>query len=223
MDPVDELRVALESGDPAVRKGAVLALRDCRDPRGVEALVAALDDGDESVRAWAEAGIRGLTMSLAEIGGATAREPLEALLRHPDEARRELAAEGLYNLLDPATVPAWIGALKDASYSVRYKAARALAQLPDSTAVEGLEEAANDPDDLVREAVAEALDHLRRPAAEWRHRLVCKSCGTIQRWNLPSGHYCPECGGGLFSGALVGDRRAGERVPESILDEVKNR
>lgn len=89
----EPLMAALEDGDPAVRKQAVIALGDRRDQRATREIIRSLKDGDDDVRLEA-------VVALGKIGDARAVEPLIEKLKSYDYFYvRKKAAYTLYVFL----------------------------------------------------------------------------------------------------------------------------
>ncbi|MGE5237197.1 MAG: HEAT repeat domain-containing protein [Chloroflexota bacterium] len=122
----------------------------------VESLIAALNDGSESVRgcaAWA----------LGKIGDDRAVEPLIAALRGGSELMREHAASALGKIGDDRAVEPLIAALEDSNEFVRGNAASALGRLHDDRALQPLSDLLQDKSLFVQEKATVALYRLRSP------------------------------------------------------------
>jgi HEAT repeat protein len=109
---------AAKDADAAVRREAILTIRDLDDPRVTEVLIQALNDSDKAVRIWAAGGLRNKH-------DRRATEPLLAALKERDpEIRREVArALGGYGL---RAIEPLLATLKDKDSYVRYAAAESL-------------------------------------------------------------------------------------------------
>ena len=130
--------------------------------------VKALQDSDEIVR---EASIGILAMGPAykspynaeetvpALSDPSVVEPLIAVLENKKDVpkMRRLAVIALRKTADPRAVPPLIAALKDPKAEVRLEAAKALGQIEDARAVEGLQNARKDEDEVVRTAALIAL------------------------------------------------------------------
>src|SRR5262249_44787746 len=115
---------------------AAIALASLSQP-AIEPLIAALNNGDPSVRrnaAWAIGEIRG---GLAT-NRAAAVEPLIATLSDVDLWVRMAAAFSLGEMRSSEATESLIAALGDAEWMVRRMAARALGEMKASAAVESL-------------------------------------------------------------------------------------
>jgi HEAT repeat protein len=172
---VEPLVSTLKDNDRLVRKAAARALGQIGDARAIEPLTAALKDGDRLVREAAAEALDNLDWKpgkdrtgatywivkrqwdrCAEIG-APAAESLIAALKDEDNDVREASAVTLLEIGAPA-VKALIVALKDES--VHVTVAEVLSGIGDTRAVEPLIAALRDDDWAMREAAAEALEHL---------------------------------------------------------------
>jgi HEAT repeat protein len=181
---VEPLIAALGDERSDVRQAAAEALGEIKDPRAVEPLIAALKDAEWRVRAAA-------AYALGEIKDPRAVEPLIAALKDAEWRVREAAAQALDHLgwepaqdeiagwywiakrdwdkcvaLGALTVEPLIAALKDAGWSVRADAAKALGKIGDPRVVEPLIAALKDKDEYVRKAADEALVKIGAPAVE---------------------------------------------------------
>ena len=181
---VEPLIAALGDERSDVRQAAAEALGKIKDPRAVEPLIAALGDERSDMRQAA-------AKALGAIGDARAMEPLIAALKDAEWRVREAAAQALDHLgwepaqdeiagwywiakrdwdkcvaLGALTVEPLIAALKDAGWSVRADAAKALGKIGDPRVVEPLIAALKDKDEYVRKAADEALVKIGAPAVE---------------------------------------------------------
>ncbi len=160
--------------DPAIRRDAALALAELLEPLAADAkapfaksLVAALDDTDYPVTSAA-------IQALAAVG-YPAILTLISSLRAPEERIREGSARALGRIGSEITEPAYlrlpidplVGALKDASLTVRRAAAWALGRvgprldsIQRSLPVENLILALRDPAPEVREMAAASLGRM---------------------------------------------------------------
>jgi HEAT repeat protein len=140
---------ALEDVDDATREEAAKALAELGDPTTLETLLDAIEDDYWSVRAqvgWA----------LAKISGNKA---IEGLIRLFNDTMMEVQSEAVKAVTSMGTsvVPSLIPCLKDERWRVREQAAKALGNLKDPQAVQGLIIACRDRDGAVKSAAAEAL------------------------------------------------------------------
>ena len=181
---VEPLIAALGDERSDVRQAAAEALGKIKDPRAVEPLIAALGDERSDMRQAA-------AKALGAIGDARTMEPLIAALKDAEWRVREAAAQALDHLgwepaqdeiagwywiakrdwdkcvaLGALTVEPLIAALKDAGWSVRADAAKALGKIGDPRVVEPLIAALKDKDEYVRKAADEALVKIGAPAVE---------------------------------------------------------
>ena len=159
---VDPIIGALEDDDQGVRYRAVEALGQIKNVTAVDPLIEVLrNDEDRDVRlkaAWA----------LGEIDDARAVDPLSyASVKDADGYVREEAYKVLQkntvggNKVDARSVDPIIGALEDDDQGVRYRAAEALGQIKNVTAVDPLIEVlGNDEDRDVRLKSAWALGEI---------------------------------------------------------------
>jgi hypothetical protein len=140
----------LKSPDPDARVAAVKAIVQSRDPKGVPALVEALNDRDANVR-------RAAAQGLGDLDAKRAVEPLAARLKDESRDVRSEAAAALGRIGDAAAVDALIAALRDADWRVRRAAAEALGLIKDPRAVRPLTAATADVEGTVRRAAKAAL------------------------------------------------------------------
>ncbi len=151
-----------------VRAWVVYGLARSEVPAAYNRAVEAVQDSDEVVR---EASVGILALGTAykspfndeetvpALSDPSVVEPLIAVLENKkDEPRmRRLAVIALRKTGDPRVVPPLIAALKDPRAEVRLEAAKALGQIEDARAVEGLQEARGDEHGAVRTAALLAL------------------------------------------------------------------
>lgn len=155
-----------------------------KSKRVVLALVAALKDGDPTVRAAAAEALgrlgdasaagdlaaalrdseptvqREATFALAELEDPRAVEPLIAATRLADAEVREKAADALGNLEDPRAIPALERLLSDQNTQVRKSAINALSQFELTAAPEALLAALRDQNAEVRHEAAHTVGHI---------------------------------------------------------------
>lgn len=137
----------LRGGVPEAQRNAATALAKA-GAAAVNPLIAALQDQDERVRfhaAWA----------LKEIG-KPAVQALGAVLAGDHAAARYPAAYALADSREKSLLPAWLTAVGDADFRVRYYAVRALSALDDPRVGVAIEGALADETPLVRQAAAGA-------------------------------------------------------------------
>jgi HEAT repeat protein len=183
---VGPLVLALEDSDAEVRTMAANALGQLCDGQALEPLILALKDPDREVRAMAAEALgllhdkRALapllaalrdkewevqdraTKALGELGDVRAVDPLVGVLQDPDLSAR--AARSLGKLKDKRATSALIKELQYGGHGGhRAAAAWALGELGDRRGVEPLVSALKDPERLVREEAAKALEKLRTP------------------------------------------------------------
>jgi HEAT repeat protein/beta-lactamase regulating signal transducer with metallopeptidase domain len=120
------------------------------DPKTVDALVAALKDGDPGVRTAA-------AESLGRIGDPRAVEPLGNLVSDQNLEVKRAAVEALGQLEDPRAIPALTRAAKDSNPAVRREAAEALLSVDEAAAIEPLLGLLSDSDPKVRVMALEGL------------------------------------------------------------------
>lgn len=125
------------------------------DPQATAAdLVGSLDSGDSAERRAAVEDLRLL--------GADAAPALIGALQSPTPAVRETAAGLLGGIPSPAVTDALIDSLNDSDSEVRWSIVTALEEIGDPSALAPIEALSNDPDDDVRDAVADAVAALKR-------------------------------------------------------------
>ena len=123
---VERLIEALNNSDPRVREAAAIALGKSNDKAAVPALMNALSDKRENVRWFA-------VESLRKLGATQAVPQLCELLLGDESARvREIAANALGELGQPAAVTSLRKALQDKNERVRMRAVAALQSLADA-------------------------------------------------------------------------------------------
>jgi len=140
---------SLEDVDDATREEAAKALAELGDPTTLEPLLGAIEDDYWAVRSqvgWA----------LAKIGGNKA---IEGLIRLFNDTMMEVQSETVnaVSSMGTSVVPSLIPCLKDERWRVREQAAKALGNLKDPQAVQGLVIACRDRDGAVKSSAAEAL------------------------------------------------------------------
>jgi cyclophilin family peptidyl-prolyl cis-trans isomerase/HEAT repeat protein len=156
----------LADPDTAVRRRAALAVGRLQDTAGTALLLPLLLDANAAVR-------REAVFALGQIGlahpagpgrPAPARPALERLAGEGDPVSAELALEALGKLGDRAATPLVVSLLRaGAAPLLRGGAAAALWRLADSTALDPLLQALDDPDAGVRWRALYALEKLVSP------------------------------------------------------------
>ena len=155
----------LADSDAALRRRAALAVGRLQDSAGTSLLLPLLDDPNVEVR-------REAVFALGQIGlahpagagpPAAGRAALERLAGEGDAPTVELALEALGKLGDKAATPRVASCLGHADPRVREAAAVALWRLADSTALNPLLQALEDPEASVRWRVIYALERITAP------------------------------------------------------------
>ena len=142
------------------RHGAVIALGHIANSRALPALISALEDDSEYVRAEA-------ARAIARIGDDSAVPTLIYVLeRDEDQIVRREAAGALRSLAvqTPDVAEAFRTALGDSSWEVRAEAARGLGRIDDPASVETLIAALTDDSYTVMTSAVHALANLRELA-----------------------------------------------------------
>jgi HEAT repeat protein len=121
----------LVSDDPAVRSAAAVRLGQAQSKEAVDALIASLDDPEETVRV-------NVIRALSDIGDPKAIPGIVACVADRQSAVRMAACQALGVLKDPRGLPALEKALSDQDESVRIVAARSAGQLPGPESLEVL-------------------------------------------------------------------------------------
>jgi HEAT repeat protein len=142
----------LSDPDSYARKIAARALEDLADPSAVAPLGrAVVEDEDYRVREWA-------ADALAAIGTEDAVSALLRALEDPVKEVRLAAVKGIVKRQPEAAVDTFVSmVLEDPEWEIRVQAAAALGMTGREDVIPALEEAANDPNEFVRAAVASAL------------------------------------------------------------------
>ncbi len=153
-----QLIIDLSDSVPETRGTAAYQLGERRDPRAVEALIAALNDPYMKDSEYGPAAVA--AAALGKIGDRRAVGPLIAALQGTAGGLRKSASRALAGLKDPRAVDPLIAALRDSSVDVRASAAAALGELQDLRAVEPLIAALKDSSANVVEFAAGALGKL---------------------------------------------------------------
>lgn len=131
---VEPLIEALKSKNPVVRRGAIVALGEIKDPMAAEPLVEALKDEDQIVRS-------GAPWVLSLIKDKRAVEPLIAALRDQDRTVRRNAEIAL-TIIEPdwvrgeaarRQIPEFVSALKLSDSFARWKAADVLIKIGEAS------------------------------------------------------------------------------------------
>jgi HEAT repeat protein len=121
---VDGLISALKDTDATVRREAVAALAELKNPRAAGPIAVLLTDSDAAVRATA-------ANALAELDDATAIDPLMAALSDKSPSVRRAVVNALGELHATKALDALTRALKDEDVAVRRAAASAIAEIGD--------------------------------------------------------------------------------------------
>ena len=150
---VEPLIAALKDENKYVSQAAAKALGKIKDPRPVEPLIAALKDQ----YSWARAAA---AEALGRLGWEPAQDEMAGWYWMAKRDWDKCVALGAL------TVEPLIAALKDAGWSVRADAAKALGKIGDPRVVEPLIAALKDKDEYVRKAADEALVKIGAPAVE---------------------------------------------------------
>lgn len=142
----------LSDSDSYARKIAARALEDLADPSAVAALGrVVIEDEDYRVREWA-------AQALTAIGTGDAVVELTRALDDPVKEVRLAAVRGIVKRQPEAAVDTFVSmVLEDPEWEIRVQAAAALGMIGREDVIPALEEAANDPNEFVRAAVAGAL------------------------------------------------------------------
>lgn len=140
-----------------VRCEAALALGALRSGEATLPLMELLEESSEALENAA-------TTALGQIGDERAIKALVAMLKHPVDATKRLAAEAIAKL-GPNSIK-WIAELmKRSSFDTRIAAAYALGQFQDERAFRALERSMGDTDSAVRREVAASLGNQSRACA----------------------------------------------------------
>ncbi len=171
---VDGVKTAVADPDKTVRDAAVAALAGIGTTEAASALVDGLGRADRSLQAaiesaltsfdWTPVGSAARVVHAALHGrfdeaashGASAVEPLVALLANREPSMRRGALEALGRLADSRTAPAIGAALRDSDAAVRHAAANALAALGPAAA-DTIVEALGDRATTARASAEQAL------------------------------------------------------------------
>jgi HEAT repeat protein len=151
---------ALNNSSSYVSSQAAEALRQIRNPQGVDAFISTYNDEEGKVRDYT-------AEPLGQIGSPQAVDTLISTLNDSDSGSdlRGHAAFALGQIGDSQAVDALISALNDSDSDLRWYATFALGQIGGSQAVDALISALNDLDSNVRWLAAFALGQLGSPQA----------------------------------------------------------
>ncbi|HDH51191.1 MAG TPA: HEAT repeat domain-containing protein, partial [Nitrospirae bacterium] len=130
LDPVLKLIQNLQSEKFGIRRRAVWALGESKDPRAIGPLLEILKDENRSVKVNA-------IYALGRMGVLAVERLIEAL-KDEDRVIRTTVAKVFGKMRDPEAVESLIAALEDENPYVRLNAATALGSIKDSRAVEPL-------------------------------------------------------------------------------------
>ncbi len=164
----------LQSPDFRKQQEAAVSLADSADPRAVDALIVALKDKNENVRASAAGALGRIMQANASRGIRDLRviEALIAALKDQNFEVRGSAVSALGYTKDPRVVEPLITALKDENERVRMSAAWTLGVIGDPRAVEPLIAALALPTEGhawftgLRQALTTALARIGAPSVE---------------------------------------------------------
>ncbi len=156
---VARLSGQLNSSDEEERRSAVLTLAALEHAAARNALISALADKSERVRAAAVTGLG----RFEDAGLATIVAPL--VTKDKSAFVRKSAAYALGRMRSPAGTAALVAALRDKEIEVRGAAAVALGEYPDAQAIEPLTAALADKSEFVRAQSARSLGANTRAAA----------------------------------------------------------
>lgn len=181
---VPDLIVALDDSDWSVRCAAVTALGKLGDSRSVSHLLNKLDDSEDIIKrsaitALAEIGARDAVSSILPLihDESLQLEVLEAVKKlgipelddffaffgRCNTRLKGLLVDTMGRLKDPGVMDCLIKVLEDEFFTVRCRAARALAELGDVKAIPALHKSQkDDPSEEVRREAALALKRLNR-------------------------------------------------------------
>jgi HEAT repeat protein/beta-lactamase regulating signal transducer with metallopeptidase domain len=196
---VAALSEALKDSDADVRKAAIQALVQLRDPSTFDAMVVALKDKDDDVRQQA-------AFSLGQFRDKRAVAALTGVLNDTNAEVRQQAVFALGQLRDISTLDALSAALKDADAEVRQQAAFALSQLRDARALPALIVALQDKDEEVRQQAAFALSQIRDPKAVDGLLIAIKDSNAEVRQQA------------LFALGQIGDARGADAAMAALKD-----
>ena len=153
-----ELRT-LKERKSELRIKAAYALSNFKDPRAIEALIAALKDDSISVRI-------DVVKALGRIDDPLVVEPLIAALRDESWPVRKAAVIALGRIEDPRAVEPLIARLRDKNSDVQERAAEALGSFNDPRAVDALIAALQNKSNAgVAASAATALGRIKDPRA----------------------------------------------------------
>jgi len=153
----------------AALDGKPQALAKLKDPRAVEPLIHALDNGYNNV-------CQAAAHALGQLGDLRAVEPLIRALK--DSNVRDTATQALVQIGSPSMGPL-IGALGDGDKDVRQAAAQSLGQLGDTNVMEPLIHVLGNRDNNMRQAATQAI----RTFCENNQRLLGSNCVCIEHLN----------------------------------------
>ena len=236
---VEDWLESLEDVDDATREEAAQALAELGDQSTLESLLNALEDDYWSVRAHVGWG-------LAKIGGNKAIEGLITLFNDP---MMEVQSESVNAMasMGNAVVPHLLPCLKDNRWRVREQAAKALGEIKDIQAVQGLAIACRDRDGAVKSAAAEALGKIGDPKGipaliklfKDTSKIVRETAGTALTYigaasvdalleTLKDPHFVVRCHGVRALGGMTTDYQIGRawvkepRVVDALIELLKD-
>jgi HEAT repeat protein len=147
-----------ESEDLQVRQDAAFHLGVTKDPRAMDALLAAVGDRDAHLRASA-------VRALATMPDSRVMAALVAALADEQSLVRECATSGLGKTSDPGAIDPLLAALEDSEWGVRSSAIDALAGMSDPRVVPALIATLEDEEPWVRRGAAYHLGELKASEA----------------------------------------------------------
>jgi HEAT repeat protein len=126
---IDQLIPLLKDTDPEVRAAVALSIEHLEVSCDINEILHALKTGDMGTRISA---IR----ALGEIGGTKVVAPLTYCAGRPEADIRSAAVEMLGKLAEPSTLPVLLERLEDQNTAIQARAIAALANFPDSPALD---------------------------------------------------------------------------------------
>jgi HEAT repeat protein len=124
--------IFLKDKNPRIRKSAIVAVQGINANSDVKTIIKALQDEDEQVKIAAASALKSIASSISPQDRKEAIKPLTELLQQAQNSEvRQSAADTLGGLTgkDITVIKALNEALKDSSFSVRWRAAQALSNI----------------------------------------------------------------------------------------------
>jgi len=149
------------TGTPEIREAVVNALANIKDPKSVKAIIIALDDSNNYVRAAAKKVLTSEIDEFRQLNDPESIKPLLKALKDNNRSVRTMAATFLGEFQNPEATKYLIEALKDEDIEVRKAASVSLRKIKDPQAIEPLVAALNDPNAEVRVTVVETLGEFK--------------------------------------------------------------